>query len=138
MLVATLTRDAARLVLTLLGGLVAWWALQVSCWSWWNLTVEFGAAMAWQSRVVHAWQVVGTGVVVLCAVLTARQYLTRRTGSVAFAALVAALGIVAIAALWPIQLMVNRPSWDEAQHRFRRAPSGAEPAPSPPWFRKRA
>jgi hypothetical protein len=34
---------------------------------------------------------------------------------VAFAALVGALGIVAIAALWPIQLMIKyRPSWDEA------------------------
>jgi hypothetical protein len=113
-LVATLTRDVARLVLTLLAGLPAWWALQLSCWAWSMLPVAVGSVSAWQPIVVQAWLVVGSGVVVLCSVLIARQYLTRRTGSIAVAALVAALGITAIAALWPVQLMMSyRPSWDE-------------------------
>jgi hypothetical protein len=123
-LVATLTRDVARMVLTLIVGVAAWSVLQLACWRWSMLPIALSAVSAWESRVVQAWLVVGTGVVVLCAALIARQYLTRRTAGVAFAALVAALGIVAIAALWPIQLTVRyRPSWDDP---------AVEPA-SPEW-----
>jgi hypothetical protein len=123
-LVAALTRDVARQVLTLLAGLGAWWALQLSCWTLSSFPGDLGAASAWQANIVQAWLVVGMGVVVLCAVLTARHYLTRRTVAVAFAALVGADGIVAVAALWPIQLMVKyRPAWDE---------SGLTPT-SPEW-----
>jgi hypothetical protein len=123
-LVATLTRDVARMVLTLIAGVVAWGVLQASCWKWSMLSIQPGAVSAWQSSIVQAWLVIGTGVVVLCGTLTARQYLTRRTSGVAFAALVAALGIVAMAALWPIQLTVRYlPSWDDP---------AVEPA-SPGW-----
>lgn len=114
-LIATLTRDVARLVLTLLVGLVSWWVLRLSSWTWSALPVEVRASVSgWQASVVFAWLVVAAGVVALCSALIARHYLARRTAGVAFAALVGALGIAAIAALWPAQLMTRyQPSWDD-------------------------
>ncbi len=116
-LIATLTRDVARLVLTLIVGLGSWWVLRLSSWTWSPLPVELGAPVSdWQAGVVFAWLVVSAGVVALCSALIARHYLARRTAGVAFAALIGALGIVAIAALWPIQIMIKyRPSWDGAE-----------------------
>jgi hypothetical protein len=111
---ASLTRDVARMVLTLLAGLGAWWVLQISCWTASMVPVEAGAAAAWLSRIAQAWLVVFAGVVVLSATLIARQYLTRRTSSIAVAALVAAVGMVGIAALGPGRLMVEyrNGAWD--------------------------
>ncbi len=78
------------------------------------LPVELEAVSAWQTSVAQAWFVVGAGTVALCSALIARHYLARRTAGVAFAALVGAVGIAAIAALWPAQLMTEyRPSWDD-------------------------
>jgi hypothetical protein len=114
-LVATLTRDVARLVLTLLVGLVSWWVLRLSSWTWSAMPVEVRASVSgWQAGVVFAWLVVAAGMIALCSTLIARHYLARRTAGVAFAALVGAIGIAAITALWPIQLMIrHRPSWDD-------------------------
>jgi hypothetical protein len=117
-LIATLTHDVARMVITLLVGLVSRWVLRLSSWTWWSaLPVEVRASVSlWQAGVVFAWLVVAAGVLALCSTLIARHYLARRTAGVAFAALVGAVGIAAITALWPIQLMIGyRPSWDGAE-----------------------
>ncbi len=90
-LIATLTRDVARLVLTLIVGLVSWWVLRLSSWTWSVLPVEVRASVSgWEAGVVFAWLVVAAGVVALCSALIARHYLARRTAGVAFAALVGA------------------------------------------------
>jgi hypothetical protein len=117
-LVATLTRDVARMVLTLLVSVVFWSGLQYYCLFWSMVPLEFRAVPEWFWTVGRAWLVVGAGVVALSATLIARQYLTRRTASIAFAALVAALGITAIAALWPMRLVfeyAKAEGWEEAQ-----------------------
>jgi hypothetical protein len=120
-LVATLTRDLARVVITLLVGIGGWGVLQLFCWGSAMRSVEPGYS-DWQSSIMRAWLVIGIGVVALCAMLIVRQYLTRRTARVAFAALVAALGMITVAALWPMQLMVTyRPTWEDLENA---TPSG--------------
>jgi hypothetical protein len=116
-LVATLTRDLARMVLTLIVSFVFWCGLQYYCLFRSIVPLEYREVPGWYWAVARAWLVVGAGVVALSATLIARQYLTRRTARIAFAALVAALGIAVIAALWPIRLMseyAQAARWEDA------------------------
>lgn len=96
-LLATMTRDLARIVLALMTGLAAWFALQVvtpllQLASMFEELQNTGAMSA-------AWFLLATTLVAACLLLIGRQYLTRRTVQTATAAAVVALVLITTGSL---------------------------------------
>jgi hypothetical protein len=113
-LLATITRDLARMVLAVLAAAVGWAVVQVAIVAWMAAPIEAFR----ETR--PAWLLIATAAVTASALLAALQYLGRRTPRTAMAAGSVLVVLVVLAALWPGRAMLargpraDRPEWKEA------------------------
>lgn len=110
-LLATLTRDLARIVLAIIVGAVAWDILQTVASISYDVNMRIRSPWVYRS-VALTWTGFGLAFVAACAALVVWQYRTRRRAATAWAALIAMVGLTTVAALPSVALL---PEIDRAQ-----------------------
>jgi hypothetical protein len=113
-LLATITRDLARMVLAVLAAAVGWAVVQVASVAWMVAPIE----AIRETR--PAWLLIAAAAATASALLAGLQYLGRRTPRTAMAAGSVLVVLVVLAALWPGRTMLargprtDRPEWKDA------------------------
>jgi ABC-type transport system involved in multi-copper enzyme maturation permease subunit len=120
-LLATLTRDLARIVLAIIVGIVAWAVLQSVVSIAYDVNMRFPSPWAYRT-VALTWTGFGLALVAVCAALVVWQYRTRRTAATAWATLIAVLGLATVAALPSVALL---PDIDRSESHARNQWDGA-------------
>jgi hypothetical protein len=120
-LLATLTRDLARIVLAIIVGTAAWAVLQTVVSIAYDVNMRFPSPWAYRT-VALTWTGFGFALVAVCAALVVWQYRTRRTAVTAWAALIAVLGLATVAALPSVALL---PEIDRSESRAHTPWDGA-------------
>lgn len=104
-LVATLTRDLARIVLSLAVVLAAWLLIQLAIGRL-SVEVSYADLDGGRDAIATAWSGTPWAVAVAAAALIAWHYLTRQRRNTALAAGAACLVCAGLAWAWPVQLMI--------------------------------
>lgn len=109
-LLATLTRDLARLVLAIIVGTVAWAVLQTVASIGYDVNMRIPSPWFYRT-VALTWTGFGVALVAVCASLVIWQYRTRRGAATTWAALIAVLGLATVAALPSVALLPEIDRW---------------------------